>query len=212
MTDAADLLARYRAVPFDESLAGDDPLPLFETWMADAEREDCAQPNAMAIATVDNDGTPGVRNVLLRGLDQRGLVFYTNERSRKGRALAHDARIEALFSWLELDRQVRVTGRATHAAPQESDAYFGSRDRLSQLGAHASKQSERLADRDELVQRVAELERRFDGREVPRPPHWGGFRISPIAWEFWQGREGRLHDRLRFVKDRRTWHLERLHP
>lgn len=205
-------MARYRSIPFDEERAGDDPLALFEAWLADAEREGCAQANAMAVATVDADGTPGVRNVLLRGLDHRGLVFFTNERSRKGRALAHDARIEALFSWLELDRQVRITGRATHVAPEESDAYFASRSRLSQLGAHASKQSEPLADRAELAGRVSELERRFDGRDVPRPPHWGGFRIAPLAWEFWQGRDGRLHDRLRFVRDRPTWRLQRLNP
>ncbi|MEO1062649.1 MAG: pyridoxamine 5'-phosphate oxidase [Actinomycetota bacterium] len=212
MTRADELLARYRAEPFDETVVGDDPLTMFRRWYDDAGREACAQPNAIAVATVDPDGAPSVRNVLLRGLDERGLVFFTNERSRKGRAIAHEARVEALFSWLELDRQVRVAGMITRVTPAESDAYFASRDRLSQLGAHASRQSERLADRAELEGRLADAERRYDGREVPRPPHWGGFRIGPSSWEFWQGRVGRLHDRLRFVRERREWHLERLSP
>ncbi len=212
MNRAEELLARYRAEPFDERVVGDDPLAAFHRWLDDARREGCAQPNAMAVATVDPDGGPSVRNVLLRGLDERGLVFFTNERSRKGRALAHETRVEALFSWLELDRQVRVAGMVTRVTPAESDAYFASRDRLSQLGAHASRQSERLSDRTELEGRLADAERRYQGREVPRPPHWGGFRISPSAWELWQGRDGRLHDRLRFVRERREWHLERLAP
>lgn len=213
MSDPGDeLLARYRAMPFDEEMAGDDPLALFRRWFDDAGAERCAQPNAMAVATVDGDGTPSVRNVLLRGLDERGLVFFTNERSRKGRALASESRVEALFSWLELDRQVRIAGRATHTSPQESDAYFAARSRLSQIGAHASKQSEVLPARGDLDARVQELQRRFEGREVPRPPHWGGFRIAPTSWEFWQGREGRLHDRIRFVRDRRTWQVDRLNP
>ncbi|MEM8902128.1 MAG: pyridoxamine 5'-phosphate oxidase [Actinomycetota bacterium] len=212
MSRADELLARYREEPFDEGVVADDPLVQFRRWFDDAGREGCAQANAMAIATVDPDGAPSVRNVLLRGLDERGLAFYTNERSRKGRALAHESRIEALFSWLELDRQVRVAGMVTRVSPEESDAYFASRHRLSQLGAHASRQSERLADRTELEGRLADVERRYDGRAVPRPSHWGGFRIAPSSWEFWQGRAGRLHDRLRFVRERRAWHLERLSP
>lgn len=212
MTGADELLVRYRAEPFDETIVGDDPLALFRRWCDDAGLEGCAQPNAMAVATVDPDGAPSVRNLLLRGLDERGLVFFTNERSRKGRALAHESRVEALFSWLELDRQVRIGGMVTRVTPTESDAYFASRDRLSQLGAHASRQSERLEDRTELERRLADAEHRYEGREVPRPSHWGGFRISPSSWEFWQGRAGRLHDRLRFGRERREWHLERLSP
>jgi pyridoxamine 5'-phosphate oxidase len=212
MTGADELLARYRAEPFDETIVGDDPLALFRRWFDEAGLEGCALPNAMAVATVDPDGAPSVRNLLLRGLDERGLVFFTNERSRKGRALAHESRVEALFSWLELDRQVRVGGMVTRVTPTESDAYFASRDRLSQLGAHASRQSERLEDRTELERRLADAEHRYEGREVPRPSHWGGFRLSPSSWEFWQGRAGRLHDRLRFGRERREWHLERLSP
>lgn len=212
MTGADELLARYRAEPFDEAVVGDDPLAMFRRWFDDAGREGCAQPNAMALATVDPDGAPSVRNLLMRGLDERGLVFFTNERSRKGRAIAHEARVEVLFSWLELDRQVRVAGMIARVTPAESDAYFASRDRLSQLGAHASRQSERLIDRAELEGRLADVERRYEGRDVPRPSHWGGFRLVPSSWEFWQGRAGRLHDRLRFVRERREWQLERLFP
>ena len=212
MTGADELLARYRAEPFDEAVVGDDPLAMFRRWFDDAGREGCAQPNAMALATVDPDGAPSVRNLLMRGLDERGLVFFTNERSRKGRAVAHEARVEVLFSWLELDRQVRVAGMITRVTPGESDAYFASRDRLSQLGAHASRQSERLTDRAELEGGLADVERRYEGRDVPRPSHWGGFRLVPSSWEFWQGRAGRLHDRLRFVRERREWQLERLFP
>lgn len=210
--EPADRLARFRDEGHPEDLLADDPLATFREWFRVAAEEGCAQPEAMALATVDADGAPGVRNVLLRGLDERGLVFFTNERSAKGRSLLREPRCEALFSWLELDRQVRVAGRASPVPPAESDAYFAGRPRLSQLGAHASRQSEVLADRAELEARIAELDTRWAGREVPRPPHWGGFRLVPRSWEFWQGRTGRLHDRFRYVREQHRWRIERLFP
>lgn len=210
---SGDALSRYRAAGFDPDGLLADPLDLFREWFATAHTESCAQPEAMALATVGPDGVPGVRNVLLRGLDHRGLVFYTNERSPKGRAIFANPDVEALFSWLELDRQVRVAGRASAIDPTESEAYFASRPRLSQIGAHVSRQSEPLTSRRELERRVADLERRYEGHDIPRPLHWGGFRLVPRTWEFWQGREGRLHDRYRYYQDPPgTWKVERLHP
>lgn len=208
-----DLLQRFRDEGFDPNRLLADPLDLFLQWMQTAVESGCAQPEAMALATVDAEGEPGVRNVLVRGIDARGLAFYTNERSVKGRSLFNDHRCEALFSWLELDRQVRVHGRAGPVSPAESDAYFAQRPRLSQIGAHASRQSEPLASREELERKVAELEARYDGTAVPRPQHWGGFRLAPVTWEFWQGRTGRLHDRYRYSKrSDGTWTASRLNP
>ncbi len=209
---AAERLHRYRSAGVDLDDLDADPLVSFRAWMHEAVEEGCAQPEAMAVATVGTDGSPAVRNVLSRGLDERGLVFFTNERSPKGRALFAEPRCEALFSWLELDRQVRASGRASTIDPQESDAYFARRPRRSQLAAHASRQSEVLSGRGELEERVLALEARYEGLEVPRPAHWGGFRIAVRRWELWQGRDGRMHDRFRYTADGHGWRLERLSP
>jgi pyridoxamine 5'-phosphate oxidase len=193
---------------------GPDPVATFRTWLADAEAGGVPLPNAMALATADADGRPSVRHVLLRGVDERGFVFFTNRESRKGRQLAANAACALVFLWKELDRQVSVTGRAEPVDDAASDAYFATRPRDARIGAWASPQSATLADRAELDRRVAEAEARFPG-EVPRPPYWGGYAIRAETIEFWQGRRHRLHDRLRFTLDASApagWTVERLAP
>jgi pyridoxamine 5'-phosphate oxidase len=190
-----------------------DPVVQFRRWFAVARRAGVHQPEAMALATVGADGWPSVRHVLLRDVDDRGLVFYTNRTSPKAADLEATGRASVVFPWLQLDRQVRVTGGVTPVGDGESDAYFATRPRGSQLGAWASAQSAVLTDRAELERRVAQAEERFAGRGVPRPPHWGGYRLVPVAWEVWQGRPDRLHDRFRYrPSDGGGWIVERLSP
>jgi pyridoxamine 5'-phosphate oxidase len=165
----------------------------------------------MAVATADAQGRPSVRHVLLRGADERGFVFYTNYESRKGRQLMENPWAGLVFLWKELDRQVHVTGPVERVDPVESDAYFATRPRDAQLGAWASHQSEPLADREELEMRLAATARRFPD-DVPRPPNWGGFRVTPEEIEFWQGRRHRLHDRFRYTVGLGGWRIERLSP
>lgn len=203
--------------PLDrEDLLG-DPIEQFRRWLADAEAAEVPLPNAMALATADAEGRPSVRNVLLRGVDERGFEFFTNYDSRKGRQLAANPHAGLVFLWKELDRQVSLNGPVTRTSATESDAYFATRPRDAQLGAWASNQSEVLAGRGELEERLAEVGARFPGA-VPRPEHWGGFLLTPVAIEFWQGRRHRLHDRLRFTALARTgttgerWRVERLSP
>jgi pyridoxamine 5'-phosphate oxidase len=169
--------------------------------------------NAMTLATVDAQGRPSARIVLLKGVDDRGFTFYTNYESRKGRELAQNPEAALVFYWPDLQRQVCVAGRVSQLPAAESDAYFKSRPRGSRIGAWASKQSEAVADRAELDARWQEFETRYPGREVPRPPHWGGYVLSPARIEFWQGRPNRLHDRFRYLRQTdRTWKIERLSP
>lgn len=192
-----------------------DPVAQFLSWLGDAEAAGVALANAMALATTGADGQPTVRHVLLRAADERGFAFYTNRDSRKGRDLAENPRASVVFLWRELDRQVCVTGRAEPVADEEADAYFAERPREAQLGAWASPQSAPLADRAELDRRLDEVTARFDGTDVPRPPHWGGFRVVPDTIEFWQGRVHRLHDRVVFRRDGEApggWRAERLAP
>lgn len=203
---------QYEAEGFDVGDADPDPLRQFEAWY-DAVADQLDQPNAMIVATADADGWPGARTLLLRGIDERGLVFYTNHQSAKGRALSANPRAEVLFVWLPVHRQVRVRGPVRRVTDEESDAYFASRPRHSQVGAWASPQSEVVADRAALDARVEEIEQRFSGRDVPRPAHWGGFRLAAESWEFWQGRSDRLHDRIRYRPGPAGgWVIERLAP
>lgn len=192
----------------------DDPIEQFIVWLTDAAKAGITLPNAMALATADAEGHPSVRHVLLRGIDQGGFVFYTNRSSRKGRELASNPHGAIVFLWKELDRQVCATGRVEPTSDQESDDYFASRPRDARVGAWASPQSAVLADRDELNRRVAEVESRFAGKEIPRPPGWGGYRLVPESVEFWQGREHRLHDRFRYERASAGggWTIDRLAP
>ena len=181
----------------------DDPHALFESWFAEAKASEPNDPEAVALATATADGRPSVRMVLLKGHDERGFVIYTNRESRKGEELDANPRASLLFHWKTLRRQVRIEGAVTRASDAESDSYFASRSRDSRLGAWASEQSRDLVDRATFEARVEEMRRRFEGGDVPRPPHWGGYRVSPERIEFWRDREYRLHERRLFTPDDR---------
>lgn len=190
-----------------------DPVEQFRRWYADAVRAGMPEPDAMTLATVAPDGSPSARTVLLKGVGARGFVFYSNHASRKGRELAGNPRAALVFLWQTPRRQICVRGRVTRLPDDESDAYFASRSRGSQLGAWASHQSEVLAGRGELEKRLREARERFAGGPVPRPPFWGGYVVTPAEVEFWQGRANRLHDRFRYRRDdARDWVVERLSP
>ncbi len=192
-----------------------DPNPTrqFQRWLEEASTSGIVLPEAVALATSTRDGRPSVRFVLLKGADENGFVFYTNYLSRKGKELTENPRAELAFWWGSLERQVRVEGMVTKVAEADSDEYFQTRPRESQIGALASAQSTVISSRADLERTARELAAKFEGKKIPRPPHWGGFRLVPEAIEFWQGREGRLHDRILY---RRTaggrWEIERLAP
>lgn len=189
-----------------------DPLTQWQRWHDEAYAAGVAEPNAMTLATTADDG-PDARVVLVRGADHRGLTFFTNYASPKSEQVRGRPRAAAVFGWLDLHRQVRVSGAVEQVAGHESDEYFASRPRASRIGAWASPQSQEIADRDELDRLVAAADARFAGVDVPRPPHWGGWRLIPDRWEFWQGRPNRLHDRLRYSLDAEgRWTIARLAP
>lgn len=210
--DLAALRRDYQRGGLLEDQAGDDPRALFDRWFEDARAGGVLEANAMVLATVDPDGRPSARVVLLKGVTEEGFVFYTNEDSRKGRALAHEPRCALTLVWLDLQRQVRIEGRAQPVAAEVSDAYFASRPRDSQLGAWASTQSSVVAGREELEASFAAAQARFGDGPVPRPPYWGGYVVRPERMEFWQGRHGRMHDRLAFTRAADGWGRERLAP
>jgi pyridoxamine 5'-phosphate oxidase len=188
-----------------------EPLRQLERWLAEAG-EAAPLSEAVALATATPDGAPSARMVLLKGADERGLVFYTHEGSRKGRELAANPRAALLFHWWQLGRQVRVEGRVEPVGDEDADAYFASRPRAARVGALASRQSEPLGSRDELEARVAEVERELGGAEPPRPDGWRGYRVVAEAWEFWQHRDDRLHDRFRYERSAAGWTITRLWP
>ncbi|KPJ82870.1 MAG: hypothetical protein AMS19_06400 [Gemmatimonas sp. SG8_23] len=190
----------------------DDPIELFRKWLTIAEEAGIHEPNAIALATTTPEAAPSVRMVLLKGVDERGFVFFTNYESRKARELEASARAAFVIHWPVLERQIRVTGSVSRVPEEESSAYFSSRGRGSRLGAWASKQSRPLPERSELVSRVEEMKERFGGGEIPLPPFWGGYRIVPDEIEFWQGKADRLHDRLVFRRTATGWEPARLYP
>ena len=200
-------------IPHDFTLA-EEPFELFAHWLAEAERSEPNDPNAMALATVDAAGLPDVRMVLMKGYDARGWVFYTNSGSAKGRELAQSMHAGLLFHWKSLRRQVRVRGAVELATAAEADAYFESRPRASQIGAWASLQSQALDARATLERAVEDYDAKFDRSAVPRPPHWNGYRVKPVQIEFWQDRRSRLHDRVVFKRasERDAWQRDRLYP
>jgi pyridoxamine 5'-phosphate oxidase len=189
-----------------------DPFALFDEWFAKARESEPNDPEAMALATADEQGRPSVRIVLMKGHGPDGFVFYTNHRSRKGEELAHNARAALLFHWKSLRRQVRIEGAVSIVSCEEADAYFASRSRDSQLGAWASDQSSALPSREEFEKRYEEMRAKYEGADVPRPPHWGGFRVAPETIEFWTDRPHRLHERRLFKRDGDAWDEGLLYP
>jgi pyridoxamine 5'-phosphate oxidase len=215
MTDTssriADLRKSYERAELGEEASHADPLRQFDQWITEAIAAEVPEPNAMTLATVGSDLRPSTRVVLVKGYDARGIVWYTNYDSRKGRELAGNPWAALQFHWVELERTVRIEGRVEKTSAEESDTYFHSRPLDSRIGAWASPQSEVIAGRSVLVANAAKYGAQFL-LNPPRPPHWGGYRLVPDQWQFWQGRRSRLHDRLRYVREGDGWVRERLAP
>ena len=209
--DIASLRKSYERDELDETASAADPIDQFRRWFDQALNAQLPEPNAMTLATVGPDGRPSTRVVLIKGFDARGIVWYTNYASRKARELAHQPFAALQFHWVELERVVRIEGRVEKTSAEESDAYYATRPLESRLGAWASPQSEIIASRAMLVNGAAKAAARF-ALHPPRPPHWGGYRLQPDRWEFWQGRKSRRHDRLRYRLDGAAWIRERLAP
>ena len=211
--DVSGMRRHYSAAGLVEADLAAHPMDQFAHWLAEATAAGLDEPNAMVVSTADADGQPSARTVLLKGYDRRGFVFYSNYGSRKGDELAANPRVALLFPWHQIARQVTVVGRAERVPRPETEGYFHSRPHGSQLGAWASEQSRPVASREELERRYAELAVLHpEGEEVPVPPYWGGYRVVPSAVEFWQGRENRLHDRLRYRAEAGGWAVQRLQP
>jgi pyridoxamine 5'-phosphate oxidase len=210
-TSIAALRKSYERAELDESASHTDPLQQFDQWLNEAIRAQVPEPNAMTLATVGSDLRPSTRIVLVKGYDARGLVFYTNYESRKGQELAGNPYAALQFHWVELERVVRIEGVVEKASAEESDAYFHSRPLDSRIGAWASPQSQVIPGRGVLVANAAKVGAQYL-LQPPRPPHWGGYRLVPTEWQFWQGRKSRLHDRLRYRAEDGSWVRERLAP
>ena len=208
----ADLRREYARARLDEKDVSHDPIIEFARWFAEAQEAQLSEPNAMTLATSTLQGSPSARIVLLKGFDQRGFVFFTDYRSRKGAELEANPRAALVFFWRELERQVRITGTVEPTSKQDSEAYFHSRPLGSQLGAWVSHQSRVIPGRSQLESDLREIEQRFAEETIPLPPHWGGYRVQPDEIEFWQGRESRLHDRIRYLREGDRWRIDRLSP
>ena len=211
MNDLASLRKSYERAALDEEASLADPIAQFELWLSQALEAQLPEPNAMTLATVGADGRPSTRVVLIKGVDARGLVWFTNYESRKGQELALHPHAALQFHWVELERVVRIEGAVSKVSDEESDAYFASRPLDSRIGAWASPQSQPIASRAVLVANAAKYSAQFL-LQPPRPPHWGGYRLQPDRFEFWQGRPSRLHDRLRYRLQNGVWIKERLAP
>ncbi len=209
----AELRKDYTLKGLSEDEMSPNPFKQFAVWFEQALSAELPEPNAMTVATATPDGKPSARIVLLKDFDPRGFVFYTNYHSHKGSELTNNPQAALVFWWAELERQVRICGEVERVSAEESDKYFYSRPLNSRLGAWASEQSQAIASRDILEQRLQELQLKYQNQDVPRPPHWGGWRVIPKEIEFWQGRPSRLHDRLRYtLVDSGNWQIERLSP
>jgi len=209
----ADLRREYARARLDEAEVSPDPITEFARWFAEAQEAQVPEPNAMTLATATADGVPSARIVLLKAFDERGFVFFSDYRSRKGAELEGNARAALVLYWGELERQVRITGTVSLTSREDSELYFRTRPLGSRLGAWASHQSQVIAGREVLEERLREVESRFADAEVPLPPYWGGYRVEPEAIEFWQGRQSRLHDRIRYARaGDESWKVERLSP
>jgi len=210
--DLAALRKDYALSSLSEADVDPDPIRQFDRWFVDALTAQVLEPNAMTLATATRDGVPSARIVLLKGVDARGFVFFTDYRSRKGAELSENPLAALTFLWKEIERQVRIAGAVSRVSSAESESYYRSRPLGSRLGAWASHQSAVIPSRADLEQRLHEVTERFAAGDVPLPAHWGGFRVVPDEIEFWQGRTNRLHDRLRYRRDESGWALERLSP
>jgi pyridoxamine 5'-phosphate oxidase len=210
--EVADLRRDYTLEALVEAHANPDPFGQFQHWFEAAVQAELPEPNAMTLATIDAEGFPAARIVLLKDFDPRGFVLFTNYNSHKGQELSQNPKAALVFLWAELERQVRIQGTVEKITSEESDSYFYSRPHNSRLGAWASNQSEVIPNREVLDRQLEALKAEYEGKEVPRPPHWGGFRVKPQTIEFWQGRTSRLHDRLRYRLTEGVWAIDRLSP
>jgi pyridoxamine 5'-phosphate oxidase len=213
--DLGELREQYTGLGLARGDLADDPIDQFRVWFTEVRESGYWEPNAVIVNTVDADGWPEGRNVLLKHFDNDGFVFYTNYNSAKGQAIDATGRAGMTFNWIQLRRQVQITGLAARVSEEQSDRYFATRPRGSQLGSWSSDQSTEVADREVLDTRYREIEERFAGQDVPRPPHWGGIGVEPLTIEFWQGRHNRMHDRLRYTRPDTTtpnWTIKRLAP
>ncbi|MBL1214261.1 MAG: pyridoxamine 5'-phosphate oxidase [Ignavibacteriae bacterium] len=209
----ADLRESYHSSGLDESKIEKNPIKLFENWFNYAVKKNILEPNAMTLATADEDGKPSARIVLLKDFDEKGFVFFTNYNSIKGKQLEQNPNAALVFWWGALARQIKIEGRVEKVSAEESDAYFDSRPRGNQLGAVASNQSMLISDYSKLEKDFAQISEKYKNKKVERPNYWGGYRVKPVMIEFWQGRENRLHDRLRFTNySSQKWKIERLAP
>ena len=202
----------FSKMTLDESMADADPVKQFSAWFHEAIKAEVNEPNAMTISTVDGQNRPSSRVVLLRNYDEKGFVYYTNYNSRKAKDIEKNNAAALLFFWPELERQVRIEGKLVKQSGEESDKYFNSRPRESRIGAWASPQSEIISDRKALEDELAIIEKKFEGKEIPRPEWWGGYVLVPDRFEFWQGRPGRLHDRICYLRKENHWKIARLAP
>lgn len=210
--DIEGLRREYAGEELLEDNVQDDPVEQFSVWFEQALRSEVKEPNAVSLATATADGKPSARIVLLKGFDKRGFRFFTNYESRKARELDENPHASLCFFWQELERQVRIEGKVKKLSREESENYFSKRPRLSQIGAWASRQSEKVESRDQMEAKFREFQEKFEDEPVPAPEFWGGYRLHPTSIEFWQGREGRLHDRLLYTKSSDSWKITRLSP